>query len=329
MGCRSACLPFLLSGLAVAEMRQPPKDWLRENAAAAGLMEQGRYADARSHYQTARSAAASLGPVNPLLAMTLNNLGTTCDYLGESLEAERYYRQSIRMWEIIGGSGSADSASALGNLATVYFRRGRYGDAIRLFERALEIPMDPANPRLVAIRNSLAVALTRDRQYVEAEKCLRRSLALAEQHLGPNTPPVAVALNHLAVIRREQGRPAEALPLLERAVSIWTAARGSATRGMIEPLNNLGAAHSDLGQYAEAAAELRRALEIAEQVLPPTSPDSAALMRNYAWALRKLKRKTEARRLEARAEQIRRLSDRENLGGYTIDIRSLDSFRPR
>ena len=329
MGCRSICLLLLLSASGTADVRQPPNAWFRENSAAGLFLAAGRYADARLHYEAARRAAESLGTSNTLLADTLNNLGTVCDYLGEALTAERYYRQSIRMWETAGGPASSGLAAARCNLATVYLRRGQNSKAIDLYQQALEIPIVPSDPRLIGIRDGLAVALTRARRYREAQQLLEESLALAEKHLGENASAVAVTLNHLAVLHQQQGRAAQTLPMLERAVSIWKNARIREQRGMIEPLNNLGAAHCSIGRYAEAAADLSQALEIAERRLPAGSPDTADILRNYAWVLRKLKRKSEAKQLEARAARIQQQHSREYPSEYTIDVRNLESFRSR
>ncbi len=57
-------------------------------------------------------------------------------------------------------------------------------------------------------------------EYAEAERLYRRSLAIREKALGPDHPDVATSLDNLAELYQAQGKYAEAEPLLQRSLAI-------------------------------------------------------------------------------------------------------------
>jgi hypothetical protein len=66
------------------------------------------------------------------------------------------------------------------------------------------------------------------------------------------------------------------------------------------------------GHYGEAERFIRRSLEISEKTLGSEHPEVAASLKVFAQVLRKVHGDTEARRAEARAQNIRTRSARGN-----------------
>jgi len=66
----------------------------------------------------------------------------------------------------------------------------------------------------------LGLVLRFAQRYTEAEKELRRALALREKSLGPDNPRTAITLNNLARVLLELGRKAEAEKLAAHAAAI-------------------------------------------------------------------------------------------------------------
>jgi hypothetical protein len=64
------------------------------------------------------------------------------------------------------------------------------------------------------------------------------------------------------------------------------------------------------GKHAEAEPLYKRALAIKDKALGPEHPDTAKVLVNYAGLMRKLNRKNEAAKLEARAKGIRKKTNR-------------------
>jgi hypothetical protein len=80
---------------------------------------------------------------------------------------------------------------------------------------------------------------------------------------------------------------------------------------------------SDL--QAEAAQTLQRAASMTQEYLGENHPEFAEILLLQARLLRKSDRKALARRLEARATEIKTNHGRENLMGHSVDVSALRS----
>jgi tetratricopeptide (TPR) repeat protein len=107
--------------------------------------------------------------------------------------------------------------------------------------------------------------------------------------------------------------------VLHRAVSIWETSLNPDHPLVAAGLQNLGVVYTNLGRFDEAEASLTRALRIARATLPPDHPNLTAYMNSYAYLLRRLDRKKEARELEQTARVARERYMRQNLLGNTVD----------
>lgn len=73
---------------------------------------------------------------------------------------------------------------------------------------------------------TLGLVLRLAQRYPEAERELRRALAMKERTLGPNSPGVAHTLGNLAQVVAALGRQVEADVLTARAAAIHRSAKG-------------------------------------------------------------------------------------------------------
>src|SRR2546425_11918597 len=85
-------------------------------------------------------------------------------------------------------------------------------------------------------------------------------------------------------------------------------------------LNNIGFIYCDQKRFVEAEPLFRRALEIQQNAFGPESDAAAKVLLNQAFFLRRTRRTSEAKKLEARARSILATNARENRTGYAIDI---------
>jgi tetratricopeptide (TPR) repeat protein len=134
---------------------------------------------------------------------------------------------------------------------------------------------------------------------------------------------VAASLTHLAAIRREEHQYGEAESLLQRALNLDEKALGPEHSEVFETLSNLGSAYYLEGRYQDAEPIFLRALKVGEQSLGPAHPDVITTLADYAALLRKLHRKGEARKLEARVRDLRATSARDNPASLEVDWRDL------
>ena len=82
-------------------------------------------------------------------------------------------------------------------LADLY-RQGKYQEAVKVAERAVEVAektFGPHHPRVAISLNNLATLYRLQGRYGEAESFYKLSLDIKERALGSNHPEVATALN--------------------------------------------------------------------------------------------------------------------------------------
>jgi tetratricopeptide (TPR) repeat protein len=139
----------------------------------------------------------------------------------------------------------------------------------------------------------------------------RHALAAREAALGSGHPETTATRIALAVAQARCGRMIEARDLLERAV-LACSARACPAALQADLWTNLGSLYSLDGKPGRAEPLLRRALKRLEELVPPLDPRLVPVLLNRAITLRALRRAGEARRLEARARDIRRREARDN-----------------
>src|SRR5215475_747521 len=102
-------------------------------------------------------------------------------------------------------------------------RAGKYGEALPLAERVLEIRerlLGSEHRYVAAAIDNLAGIHTDRGEYVKAEPLYLRALVIREKTLGNDHPDTATSLNNLAVLYKTQGKYVEAEPLYKRALDI-------------------------------------------------------------------------------------------------------------
>ncbi|CAM9662115.1 unnamed protein product, partial [Pylaiella littoralis] len=103
----------------------------------------------------------------------------------------------------------------------------------------------------------------------EAERLLRRCLAIKESKLGPEDVAVAHTLYELGVCALEAGRLEEAEELLRRCLAIRESKLGPEDVAVARTLYQLGFCALEAGRLEEAEELLRRCLAIEESKLGP------------------------------------------------------------
>ena len=94
-------------------------------------------------------------------------------------------------------------------------QQGKYQDALKVAQRALQVAKEtfgPNDPKVATSMNNLATVYRIQGNYIEAESLYKQALTAKELALGPNHPKVATSLNNLAgsvpgpgQIRRSRG----------------------------------------------------------------------------------------------------------------------------
>jgi tetratricopeptide (TPR) repeat protein len=277
---------ILISLLFLAVMARA--DWVDRYDQGEHLLLQGRTEDAIREF---RSALAE----RPDHAAILDALGRAELFAGRYRAAKSYLEKASRL-------GGEKSASPV-NLAMACMALGHHRRAEQILRQVLVT--HPDNP---SVLRALAQALYHQGLATQAALILEK-LLLSSQALGVRAD--------LAVLYQTLGRKDKALELLLSAVD-------DSEPGQVRArlLTNLGVLHWKMGSRKESEIALRLALAEAEASVGKQHPDTAWILEQYSEVIRALGRKQEARRLSARAAEIRSaLSTQTNDRHFTVDWR--------
>ena len=163
-----------------------------------------------------------LGSDHPDLGYPLNLLGGVALDEGDWKKAEPLLRESFAIWSKLDPSNVL-VVSAFNSRGRLLQAEGRYSEARRDFERALDTAQHQAGRTYTAARVLYNFALLEfdAGDYRAAEERAERSLSMARAINGGETAPdTAFTMIALAEARLLQGDPANAEPILRSALEI-------------------------------------------------------------------------------------------------------------
>jgi len=123
--------------------------------------------------------------------------------------------------------------------------------------------------------NQVGIYLDNRAQPAEAERSLKRALAIGERVYGPDHPTVATEANNIGQILRAQGDLAGALEYTRRALAIGEKVYGPDHPNVAMWANNMGTILKDQGDLAGALEYTRRARATDEKVYGTDHPNVA------------------------------------------------------
>ncbi|MEZ5352253.1 MAG: tetratricopeptide repeat protein [Bryobacteraceae bacterium] len=236
-----------------------------------------------------------------------NDLGTAFLEGAKVLEAERAFRNSIRLWEAAGDNKHSGLAAPLENLGKAMQLRHRFSDAERYYRRGLRI-LEQAHgrqsPRLVGLVNALGSLRLEQNRFAEAQQFLLRGLALVDRAPLAMRLPQANLQYNLALLFRRQKRYGEAQQHLRAALAIWRRQFGPAHPTHAQGMAFLALLHADRGDFESAQPMLEDAIAIVQEKLGPAHPVVWDMLQAYSLALQAGDRKREAKAYRKRAESI-------------------------
>jgi CHAT domain-containing protein len=226
---------------------------------------QGRYSEAETVYRRALAAEEQAQKVRRVnspgrsAANLMSKIGILLDSEGSAAEAEPFFRRTLEIEELFGPE-SAETATALNNLAISLHDQGRDEVAEPLLRRALLIREKTLGPNDRETANSLdalGVLLLARRDYPEAEAIFRRSVEINEKVTGGSAGATATSLSNLGFCLFLQRHYQEAAPLYQRALAIRTSVLRADHPDTVGLRENIAHNLAAQGQLGEAVAEFR------------------------------------------------------------------------
>ena len=173
----------------------------------------------------------------------------------------------------------------------------------------LECRYNPESNDLALAYQNLAMLYLHEEQYSEAKEYLNKAMVVWERTVSPDSPLRISGMNMALLLALRERRFDEAISYSLRLLSLASARLGADHPELAAVLNNAGAAYAGAGQHSKAAELLAQAVEIYSSLvqkhhIDPQEPQYQQVLHNYAEALKKAHRKTEARKIEAQARNL-------------------------
>ena len=241
----------------------------------AGLLwGRGSYTSAERYYLEAKEIIEKAsGPDDAQVAGVLMNLGWLYWAQGQKTRARTYFEKSLATLEKVYAklNDPSYSATSLLSIASIYATGGRNDWARPLEEKGekllreaiarIEKQHGAMDPRLTAPLNSLMGLQQRRKQFDQAERTLRRLVAISEAQQkgrgGAKNPLASVSwLFNLAYLERERGRAERALPLLEKVRGVYRRTYGDYMASTVD--QQIADIHRELGHYKKARGMLEK-----------------------------------------------------------------------
>jgi tetratricopeptide (TPR) repeat protein len=285
-----------------------------------------RFAEAEQQYQLAHNLAKTLfGDQSDEAVIALNHLGMMRSEQGRIGDADRTFRQVLKILEARTETSRLDIAGVLNNLAIVRQMSGNYSGAAALMRRVIGVlETEPAAEQEnvgISLAN-LAATLRETGALPEAMSTARKAISILERYQDSENLPVSLIT--LSQLHMDSGDFAAAEATLQRARECAENRNEAGSPTLALVFAHLAVIYGKIGRHLEAEPYFQRAIEINQRFFAPEHPRLLNSMSAYADFLRATKRKAEARKLEAYVREHREQYRLQNpTAGKVVDVSSL------
>jgi tetratricopeptide (TPR) repeat protein len=225
---------------------------------------------------------------------------------GNYAEAEKLFKAALKEAENL----KDPELIAVSNvhLGSVYAGQQKWDEAEKLFLKAIEIRErigDKDSNEITYALSNLGLIYAEQKKYDKAEEILRRAITIREK---TESPDLAVALLNLGKVYAEQKKLTEAQVVYEKAFELFLLAEDGNIAGIVRVVSNLSLIYEETNNYKKLEPAYRIIIDLIGKNNSMTDSSLVPYLEKYAVLLRKLKRNTEALKVEARAKKIQQLS---------------------
>ena len=222
--------------------------------------------------------------------------------------SEIFLDQALEIRSKEQGSEHAEVEMLISKKANLFYRQGRYEEALPLYQQSLKIVEQNDGDKSVrssVLRTSIAGLLKEQGKFEESQPLYEKSLQDKITLLGPKHPVVAVSMSNLAELHLRLHNPAKALPLYEEALQIMESERGRSHPEVATIVSSLASCYMQLQKYSEAIKLYERARKIKEDLLGANHVSVAVVLNNLAATHQKQGDTAKALKLLERSLKIR------------------------
>ena len=221
-------------------------------------------------------------------------------------EAIEFFMKSAEEYEQQSGVSTLDRARALNSAGLVLVDRAEYEKALERYIEARAIYGAKGGAKeLASIFNNIAFVYWKQGRYDEALRWHRKALTMQEKKLGKKHTDTAVTYHNIARMYDVLGEYEEALKWYFKALPIREKKLGKEHPDTAWTYNNIANVYANQGKYEEALKWYFMALPIREKVLGKENPDTAWTYNNIAIVYGDQKKFDDAFELYLKAYRIR------------------------
>lgn len=250
---------------------------------------------------------ASLGEGHYLVAESITQLATLEAALHEHPQAIALLRMAQRLVEAYGPERHTQLATILNHLVESLFADCRFGEAMDLCKRALELlggNIHQTTPEMTRTRNNLAALHVARGEYYLAARLLKLNVQIMKTEGNAHDLAISTALNNLAEVFRLQGQLRDAWKQAVKALWARRRAVGRNHPMVAQSWANLAAIRFDEGRINAAESLFKRALRIRQTHSTSHPAQHAATLRSLAEVVLASGRSYEAETIYQKAVSI-------------------------
>ncbi len=270
--------------------------------------------------QYARRAVAvvekNAGPDGVELAQPLTTVGDLLLAQKKYEDAQQQYDRAVKVLEKTSPT-STQMLAPLDGMAAAYVEMKRPGDAESAWRRALSIRESAYGPSTIEVADTLdrlGKFYFDQKKYPEAAYCYERTLFIRQKIHGETAPDTQASLTQVAAVYGAQGRQSDAEPLFR---SMLTAKETD----LVNSVNALAALQASHNRDSEAETLYKTSISVLDRhgfvtarkptINPndPPPPLLAETLDQYAALLKKMRKRSDAAKMEARARMLHGLPE--------------------
>ena len=216
------------------------------------------------------ASGSSLGVIDK--ADVASSLGTALLEAAQHKEAEVAFQDALRLARSnVAEPVNSATAQALGNLAVLYFREGRFKEAEQQNREAVAIKRKlypDGHLELARSLNNLANNLATMNRAEEAVAAYREAHGFYRKALGPESSELASSLSNMAITYSTSDRLDQAEAIMAQVVDMQARTIGEGKLPHISSLIKYGSLLIERGKFVETTSVLEKALAAADKLDP-------------------------------------------------------------
>ena len=248
------------------------------------LLENEEYSRAEIVSSSILNAAANtFGADHPVYGSSLADVGNLYFSEGKLGLAEKYFEDSIAVKKSCYGENHPELMFLYDKLGTLHYKGHKYSLGEEYYRKSLEIRKQIFGQHDLSIAeslNNLALALSCQHRYIEAEPLFTEAISIWEKKKGRSLE-LASCMSNLSIMYKSQDRLDEAEKLLSNALEIRENELGPAHTDVVKSINNLALLYYSQNKKNEGDLLLERVLSVVEDKEEAKSDDKLINARNY------------------------------------------------